>query len=190
MAAQDATAPCFGVKNQSNGCYAVFTATKIPAVFADGAGADKIFFDLQSTTALKGYSSNACWNQRCSDLRDTGPDFQFVQGDQTAAGLNAPTNQGQRIGTTGTPSTLTVVVTSFDYGGETVVRPLVTDDPDNPAYLIEADFVDQQGKRLKKSAITLPLDQDSNGIADAWEKPYANRLGLGDYFPSPGIDNR
>jgi hypothetical protein len=193
--AQDPAAPCFGVKNQSNGCYAVLTATKIPAHLPDCQGGDKIFFDLQGTTSLKGYSSNACWKQDCSDPKDKGKDFRFLLADQPSSGVDAPTREGQRISTTGTPDSVSVAVTSFDYGGKTTVIPLITDDPDKmfdpeaPWCHIEADFVDQQGKRLKKSSITLPLDEDNNGIADVWEKPYANQLGLGDHFVDPSLDS-
>lgn len=188
FAAQDPAAPCYGVRGQSNGCYAVLTATKIPAVLGDDGGLDRIFFLLEQTTKLKGYSTNACWNDTCSDPKDTGADYQFVLADQSTAGWSPPTNQGQRMGTVSTPSSATAVVTSFDYGGKAVLRPVVTDNPDNPQYMIAADFVDQQGKRLKKQTLTLPADADGNGIADFWEKPHANQLGLGDFFPDPSLD--
>jgi hypothetical protein len=41
---------------------------------------------------------------------------------------------------------------------------------------------------LQHPFISLPVDQDCNGIADSWEAPYANALLGMDHFPDPSID--
>jgi hypothetical protein len=104
----------------------------------------------------------------------------------------------------GVPSptvSMPITVTSQDFGGKAYLRAALTLGPGASA--IDAEIVDPVTGLDVKAPVagtkcgtdfaahpfaSLPVDQDCNGIADSWEKPFAQALLGQDFFPDPSAD--
>jgi len=159
---------------------------------SDGAGWEGIIqFKLSeisgttsSTIRNRGYSTNGCFNPTCDAALDNSPDFDFVLADQTSQVFAAPVHPDPvtaRMATSNPTASATAVVSSRDFGGVATLSAEVA-----------IDEMTIQAKVGQDSSTSIPLDENGNGIADAWEDSNGGRsIPAGeDLEPgAPGSDN-
>ncbi len=144
---------------------------------------------------LQGTSTNYSGT---GDTKDT-PDYVFEQntdanGNPLNADLAAPSNGGLKITTNGEVDALSgaeATVTSHDFGGAARLRVRGT----IQGMTFDADVLDPDtGENVQPPScapdfartpfVSLPVDQDCNGVADSWEEKYLQ----GGHFPDLRID--
>ncbi|MCX6609706.1 MAG: hypothetical protein NTW74_02520 [Acidobacteria bacterium] len=162
---------------------------KVQAAFVGGSGIAevpkyKITFELGNPSGVVDYrdgTSSNFGNGAGSGKND--PDFRFTQ--EANEGFDAPTSVGQSIQTSEEVDFKEVTVTSFDYGGVTLIRAKINVDG-VWIYADSTDVEDDDFNLLPKAACAvdsndkrgfqqIPIDVDCNWIADSWEKPKATR---------------
>jgi hypothetical protein len=177
---------CFGCPEESiNGSH-----IQVSAAVSGGWGIAppikaEITFELANPVGVLGYRRGTSSNYGYGvGSTESDPDFKFTQ--EKNGSLAPPTVDGQSIKTIGEVEQSAVTVTSFDYGGVTLVRAkaqfngvwhyadstdIVEDDEFNllPKAACAVDAGDSRG------FLQIPIDVDCNWIADGWEKPKAKR---------------
>lgn len=180
------------------------TPMRVPAVARADQGNAMVLpatfrFTLSRPTAVTSWLKGTSTNYGTDST--SVPDY-FFGPQVTNSNLETPSADGLSIASTDAVdlrygATLpTVTVTSRDFGGKAVLKGIVTilgvdfavevmdenkDDISAPAGVCGSDFA-------QHPFASLPVDQDCNGIADAWEKPYVQTLLGQDHFPDPSVD--
>jgi hypothetical protein len=190
--ARDTVSACSEPENENN-CYPTYNAQ----IFPDNSGEEyfkgKIRYRLFNISSLRGNSTN--------NGSDGERDYDIESGRQQE-GLYATPVRNQfdvSIETLDSVESAPLVVTSKDFGGTAQITAEINFplDPDWGSIWISA-LVTEYGTGETEDIILdptyarLPIDNNQNGIADAWEELH---LGAGGRFPDrtadqePGYDN-